>query len=293
MDRFNSVILFAGLGCFVLAGALSGLYPYLITDANVPEASIEDVAQNVPGEFRDLKDRYPVAFGAAFPRADEALTVQERMGLDDDDPRLATSEDAWREAYAVALRSGRDTYVSEVCFHCHSQFVRPVANEAQRFGPVLLPDHDNNALQRPVLWGTRRVGPDLTHEGGLRSNDWHMAHLWDPASTSPGSVMPRYSWLFREGYQIRRTIDPDKADRGGLPEDRSYPVPGVHDSREAAEAAMVALRGSLPQALASEGERLFVEEARGPDERALALVAYLQWLGTWTPPHLMAQEDAR
>ena len=69
--------------------------------------------------------------------------------------------------------------------------------------------HDNNALQRPVLWGTRRVGPDLTHEGRLRSNDWHVAHFWDPQSVSPGSVMPPYPWFFREGWEVRRSIDPD------------------------------------------------------------------------------------
>src|SRR5690606_18651204 len=153
----------------------------------------------------------------------------------------------------------------------HSQYVRPVANEVQRFGPVQRSDHDNNALQRPVLWGTRRVGPDLTHEGGLRSNDWQIAHLWDPASTTPGSITPRYPWLFREGFSVRRRIDPDVAARAGLPEAHSYPLPGVWDTAEEAEAERQRLVAALPPARAAEAGRLFVEPARGPGPRALSL----------------------
>lgn len=286
MDRFGAVILFAGLGCFALAFVLSGLYPYMITDAQVPEASIEQLAYDVSAEFRQLKDSYPVAFSSAFPRADECLTLEQAVASGAGAQALADSEDAWRAAYAVALRSGRDTYISEVCWHCHSQYVRPVVNEAARFGPVQTSDHDNNALQRPMLWGTRRVGPDLTHEGRLRSNDWHVAHFWDPQTVSPGSIMPRYTWLFRDGFQVRRSIDPDTADRIGLPADRSYPLPGVFDTRQQAEAELLRVRESLPASLADEGERMFVAEATGPDESALGLIAYLQWLGTWTPPHL-------
>lgn len=292
MDRFGPIILLAGLGCFAFAFMLSGLYPYLITegkDPDVREASIVEVAEHVPSDFRDLKAAYPVAFGAAFPEGAQALTFEQTIGLSADDGRLATSEDSWKAAYAVALRAGRDAYISEVCWHCHSQYVRPVANEAQRFGPVLLPDHDNNALQRPVLWGTRRVGPDLTHEGGKRSNDWHVAHFYDPTATSPDSVMPAFPWFFEQGFQVMRRIDPEKAERSGLDPETAYPMPGLHPTRAAAEQALETLKDGLPETLAGEGERLFVAESEGPNGRALALIAYLQWLGTWTPPHL---EDA-
>ena len=292
MDRFGPIILVAGLGCFAFAFVLSGLYPYMITDgasADVQEASIAEVAQDVPTDFRELKAAYPVAFAAAFPEGDAALTFEQSAGIADGDPRLAASEVAWKDAYAVALRRGRDEYIGQVCWHCHSQYVRPVANEEQRFGPVQLPDHDNNALQRPMLWGTRRVGPDLTHEGGKRSNDWHVAHFYAPTSTSPDSVMPAYPWFFDAGFQVMRRIDPEKADRSGLDPETAYPVPGVHPTRAEAEAALAALQANLPDTLQAEAERLFVAEAEGPNEIALSLIAYLQWLGTWTPPHL---EDA-
>jgi len=289
MDRFGSIILFAGLACFAFAFLLSGVYPYLITDAEVPEATIEELAADPPAEFRELKAAYPVAFASAYDGSDAALTMEQIVAADPSEARLAESEGAWRRAYASALRDGRDAYISEVCWHCHSQYVRPVANEAARFGPVRLAAHDNNELQRPVLWGTRRVGPDLTHEGRLRSNDWHVAHFWNPADVSPGSVMPRYPWLFRDGWQVRRTIDPDIAERTGLAPDTSYAYPGVFDTEAEAQAELERLRGTLSGNLADEGERLFVAEAKGPDERALSLIAYLQWLGTWEPDHL-AQE---
>lgn len=286
MDRFTSVLLFAGLGCFLLAFALSGLYPWMITDGREPEASIAEVASKITPEFRQLKEQYPVSF-AEFPASDRALTSRDLIGVDKDDPRRAASEEAWQEAHAHALRRGRDVYISEACWHCHSQFVRQVANEEQRFGRVRTARDDANALQRPVLWGTRRVGPDLTNEGGRRSNDWHVAHLYDPESTSPDSVMPPYTWYFRDGYRVARTIDPDVAERTGIDSARSYPLAGVYATRADAEAALAVAREATPENLRPEVERLHIEEATGPDADAIALIAYLQWLGTWT------EEDTR
>jgi cbb3-type cytochrome c oxidase subunit II len=284
MDRLTSILIAAGLLCFALAFTLSGLYPWLITDAREPEATIADVAQAVTLEFRHLKEVYPDAFDAAFVRGAECLTEAELRALPANDPRRAQSEEAWRAAHADALRKGRDRYVAEACWHCHSQYVRPVANEDVRFGPVSQARDDNNALQRPVLWGTRRVGPDLTHEGGLRTNDWHVAHFWNPADTSPDSVMPRYTWFFDDGYEVRRKIEPETADREGVTKDVSYPVASGFATREAAEARMKAIAAGLPSARAEEAGRMFVQPAKVPNELGLAVVAYLQWLGTWKAP---------
>lgn len=281
MERFQSIILVAGLACFIFAFLLSGLYPYMITDRLVKEASIEELAQDVSTEFKELKDSWPVAFAKSFPRADECLTPRELIGVPADDPRRAVSEDAWREAYAVALDRGRDVYVGDACWHCHSQFVRPVANEDVRFGPVSVTAQDNNALQRPVLWGTRRVGPDLTYEGGRRSNDWHVAHFFNPRSTSPGSVMARYDFYFRDGWSVVRRIDPEKASFADLDPETTYPYPGVYDSEEDAREALERIKSSLDPNLAAEGARMEVVEAVGPDEEILALITYVQWLGTW------------
>jgi cbb3-type cytochrome c oxidase subunit II len=102
------------------------------------------------------------------------------------------------EDYQAALLLGRDIYVKEACWHCHSQFVRPVGNEAVRYGLVSVAGEYQTALSLPQLFGTRRVGPDLSREAGKRSNDWHFAHLYNPKLVEPESVMPPYSWYFDE-----------------------------------------------------------------------------------------------
>lgn len=100
--------------------------------------------------------------------------------------------------YNEALFLGRDIYIKEACWHCHSQYVRPVGGESMYYGAVSTPGEYENLLNRPQLFGTRRVGPDLTREAGKRSNDWQFAHLYDPRSTTPNSVMPGYTWYFDE-----------------------------------------------------------------------------------------------
>lgn len=98
--------------------------------------------------------------------------------------------------YQTALKLGRDIYIKEACWHCHSQYVRPVGNESVRYGLVSTALEYQNELNLPQLFGTRRVGPDLTREAGKRTNDWHLAHLYNPKFTEPQSIMPRYPWLF-------------------------------------------------------------------------------------------------
>ena len=103
-----------------------------------------------------------------------------------------------RPSYAEALQLGRDLYVGQACWHCHSQYVRPVSNEEQRFGPPSTAQEYQNALSQPHLWGTRRVGPDLSREHGKRPNDWHVAHFIRPKDLVPSSVMPPYDYYFEE-----------------------------------------------------------------------------------------------
>lgn len=91
---------------------------------------------------------------------------------------------------------GRQLYIKEACWHCHSQFVRPVAGEPFRYGP---PSQAwESMFDIPQTFGTRRIGPDLSREAGRRSNDWQLAHLYNPRSTTPLSVMPGYPWYFDE-----------------------------------------------------------------------------------------------
>src|SRR5204863_8371275 len=89
---------------------------------------------------------------------------------------------------------GRAVYISEGCWYCHSQYVRPVAGEELRWGP--LSEAGEYAWDQPHLFSTRRIGPDLTRVGLKFSDDWHYAHHWDPRMVVPESMMPRFRWLF-------------------------------------------------------------------------------------------------
>jgi cytochrome c oxidase cbb3-type subunit 2 len=89
---------------------------------------------------------------------------------------------------------GRDVYIREGCNVCHSQMVRPLRAETERYGHYSVAGEF--VYEHPFLWGSKRTGPDLARVGGRYSDDWHRAHLMDPRSVVPESVMPSYPWLF-------------------------------------------------------------------------------------------------
>ncbi|HTN78002.1 MAG TPA: cbb3-type cytochrome c oxidase subunit II [Pirellulaceae bacterium] len=179
----TGIFFIAGIGFFVLAFVSNGLLPMLMFQDLKEQTAEEVVNKRVLVQFRDLSERYPESFQKAFGEAS-------------------------KENCADALRLGRQIYVGEGCWHCHSQFVRPVSNESQRYGAVSKTEEYQNELQRPVMFGTRRVGPDLSREGGRRGNDWHAVHFFRPKNVSSESPMPDYPWFF-DG-------SPDKPNRRGL-----------------------------------------------------------------------------
>ena len=105
--------------------------------------------------------------------------------------------------YTQAELRGRQIYMDQVCWHCHSQFVRPVNDERARWGPVSQPGESVN--DTPHLYSTRRIGPDLAREGWRRVDDWQYAHLYNPRYTISSSVMPAFTWLFRD-YEWRDEV---------------------------------------------------------------------------------------
>lgn len=173
------IFLIAGLGFFALSFVVMAVLPWALY-AGTPEQTIPQMAEHgIIPEFVDLAERYPAQFKQYFG-----------------EPNYAS--------FAAALEQGHKVYVAEACWHCHSQFIRPVSNENLRWGPVSTALEYQNVLQRPVLFGTRRVGPDLSREAGRRSNDWHVAHFHKPTSVVPSSVMPVYPWFFdADGYPNR------------------------------------------------------------------------------------------
>ncbi len=172
------IFLIAGVFFFALAFVSNALVPVFMYQ-HLPEEQIPDLVNpNLRFQFEDMSRRYPDSFVAAFgkpPKDDEKW---------------------WNDKCGEALQQGHDIYIAEGCWHCHSQFIRPVSNEEVRWGSVSSSPEYQNVLNRPVLWGTRRVGPDLIREGGRRGNDWHAVHLFEPERLSQDSPMPSYPWFF-------------------------------------------------------------------------------------------------
>jgi cytochrome c oxidase cbb3-type subunit 2 len=101
--------------------------------------------------------------------------------------------------YSPLELAGREIYVREGCYVCHSQMVRPMRDEVERYGHYSLAAE--SMYDRPFQWGSKRTGPDLARVGGRYSDDWHVQHMTDPKSVVPESIMPPY------GYMLDRQID--------------------------------------------------------------------------------------
>lgn len=95
--------------------------------------------------------------------------------------------------YPALELAGRDVYVREGCYNCHSQMIRPFLSETERYGPYSLAGE--SVYDRPFQWGSKRTGPDLARVGGRYSDEWHYIHLTNPRDVVPESNMPNYGWL--------------------------------------------------------------------------------------------------
>ncbi len=146
-DNAFSILLIAGVGCFVLSFIAMGLAPW---------TSLKHVIKPVKT--------------AGNPYVENGQLT--------------------------SIGRGRKIYIREACWHCHSQFVRPVAGESFRYGPVS--QAWEGMYDIPHTYGTRRIGPDLSRQAGRHSDDWHFAHLYNPRNTVPLSVMPAYHWFFEK-----------------------------------------------------------------------------------------------
>lgn len=167
--------------------------------------------------------------------------------------------------YTALEIEGRDVYISEGCYTCHSQMIRPFTWETARYGDVSLPG--DSVFDHPFQWGSRRIGPDLARVGGKYSDVWHFQHLRDPREVSPGSNMPVYGWL------AERTIDysetPDKL--------RAMRAVGVPYTPEEIEGATAAATAAAEEISARLREEAGADVA--PNSQMVALIGYLQRLG--------------
>jgi cytochrome c oxidase cbb3-type subunit I/II len=176
-------------------------------------------------------------------------------------PTIATVQ-----PYTPLELAGRHIYVSEGCYNCHSQMIRPFVAETKRYGEYSKPGEF--VYDRPFQWGSRRIGPDLAREGGKQSSFWHWTHFENPHNVSPGSVMPSYNHLL---------VDDLKYD-AIAPHVRAAAFLGApYSDADLNDTKTVALK---------QGEKIAAEivQQGGPtmthEKQAIALIAYLQRLGT-------------
>jgi cytochrome c oxidase cbb3-type subunit I/II len=168
--------------------------------------------------------------------------------------------------YTPLELAGRDRYVAEGCYLCHSQMIRPMIAETKRYGEYSKPGEF--IYDHPFQWGSRRIGPDLAREGGRQSDLWHLLHFQNPAQVTPGSIMPRYEWMLRE-----------KIDFDSIPVRvhamQSLGVPySDMDRANAIESAKTQAKG-IAEKISQQGGPSGLE-----DKEVVALIAYLQRLGT-------------
>ena len=176
--------------------------------------------------------------------------------------------------YSALELEGRDVYLREGCYTCHSQMIRPFAWETARYGPVS--DVGDSIFDHPFQWGSRRIGPDLARVGRKYANIWHYKHMMNPREISPGSNMPPYDHLAKE------TIDFSQSE-GKLRAMRNVGVPYEPEQILTAQVSAEADALEVATDLASNGVVLCQEGVADCDleinSRMVAVIAYLQRLG--------------
>ena len=198
------------------------------------------------------------------------------------------------QPYTPLELAGRDIYVSEGCYNCHSQMIRPMVAETKRYGDYSKPGEF--VFDHPFQWGSRRIGPDLAREGEKQSSLWHWVHFEDPESVSPGSVMPAYEHLLSTEIDFKKITDRVWAAQllGAKYDFELEQVPEI--ARKQAE--------EVAADIVSQGGPVMVQRpGKDPlmtiDTQAVALIAYLQRLGidvfrpapTQTPVEVAPGED--
>ena len=179
--------------------------------------------------------------------------------------------------YTPLELKGREIYIREGCYVCHSQMIRPLRDEVERYGHYSLAAE--SMYDHPFQWGSKRTGPDLARVGGKYSDEWHRAHLVDPRSVVPESVMPPYAFLEQTELRVADIEDALKANA-------AVGVPYSEDMIKNAKADLIAQATPDDDGLDAFQERYKKAEARDFDGDPAkitemdALIAYMQMLGT-------------
>lgn len=182
--------------------------------------------------------------------------------------------------YTPLELAGRNIYIREGCYACHSQMIRTLRDEVERYGPYSLAVESQ--YDHPMLWGSKRTGPDLARIGGKYSDQWHVAHLINPRDVVPESKMPPYGWLIRNELETKDLGLHLKAMRKvGVPYTDDQIANAAKDAAGQASPDSDAATGVTERYGEATNVRAF-DSAAGPVTEMDALVAYLQILGRLT-----------
>ncbi|GIX19019.1 cytochrome-c oxidase, cbb3-type subunit II [Erythrobacter cryptus] len=189
--------------------------------------------------------------------------------------------------YSPLELAGRDIYIREGCYVCHSQMIRPFRDEVERYGHYSLAAE--SMYDHPFQWGSKRTGPDLARVGGRYSDAWHVQHLKDPRSVVPESIMPSYRFLAETPLKV-----PDVA--ANLTTLRRLGVPYSDADIAKAEADLIAQADPEADAgdLAARYPKAQIRDFDGDPARVTemdALIAYLQMLGTLVDVNSAAAQE--
>jgi cytochrome c oxidase cbb3-type subunit I/II len=186
--------------------------------------------------------------------------------------------------YTPLELEGRDLYIREGCVGCHSQMIRPFRSEVERYGEYS--KGGEYVYDHPFLWGSKRTGPDLMRIGGKYSDSWHLNHMYDPQSTSSGSIMPAYQWIVRNEHDRSHIANKMKTMVTlGVP----YTEEEIANAASAMATQALQIEKNLytdPDFVKSyEADKKFAAENGEPfiemrDREIVALIAYLQRMGT-------------
>ncbi|MDX2130530.1 MAG: cytochrome-c oxidase, cbb3-type subunit I [Planctomycetota bacterium] len=242
-------------------------------DAPIPESRLtsnlnlgRDVeAKIIQGWFHRVWERKPFKFTAWVVAAVGVASLFEIIPtflIRSNVPSIASVQ-----PYTPLELYGRDIYIAEGCYNCHSQMIRPLWHETVRYGEYSKPGEF--VYDRPFQWGSRRIGPDLAREGGRQSHDWHVRHFENPRQLIPTSVMPSY------GHLLTQDIDWGTI-QGRVDAMAMLGVPYADAVRQGKAAEIARAQAvEIADNLAKQGGYTNMQ-----DKKVIALVAYLQRLGT-------------
>jgi cytochrome c oxidase cbb3-type subunit I/II len=279
-------------GTMFIVGALIGVYNVIMT-ARAGKKVTDELAEALPLQRVTKKRTAKEGYHTWLERRPVKLTIFATIAIliggmvqiipslmvDDYVPVITSVK-----PYTPLELEGRDLYIRESCVSCHSQMIRPFRSEVERYGEYS--KAGEYVYDHPFLWGSKRTGPDLMRIGGKYSDNWHLNHMYDPQSTSDGSIMPSYKWLVRNELDKSQTTAKMKAMV-------SLGVPYSDEDIANAEASMKAQSLQIEKNLYNdpdfvktyEADKKYAEENGEPfiemrNREIVAMIAYLQRLGT-------------